>query len=76
MDFGEIERIIGSLSASTFECPHCGQVMDGSDPDIPVVSYWGETHAVTCVHCGEGFVVREHVMRSYSAALDLEALDA
>lgn len=71
-------RIINSLNNTAFACPFCGHEYDAAECEVAqaVVSFWGEDdHAFACDECGEDFVVRETVMRSFSAGKTTADLD-
>ena len=71
IDIETAGKIIGSLHDPSFACPHCGHEHNGGESETAqhVVSFWGdEDHSFWCDQCGEDFVVRETVMRSFEAA--------
>ena len=73
-----VTNIIAGLNDHSFSCPGCGAVYDGSECETAqyVVSFWGEEdHDFSCNTCGQDFVVREVVMRSFSAAKTSSDLD-
>jgi len=54
------------------QCPHCGHVVDTSDPDFLTahVTYWGSENgaaAETCQNCGVTFYLEERVSRHWVA---------
>lgn len=80
LDHGRVSDAIVRLITNddTIACPHCGCKHDVSDPDVShqVVSYWGdEPHEMACWSCDNDFIVRESVVRKFTAAKTVEELD-
>ena len=77
IDIKTAERIVGSFLDTSFQCPHCGEQFDGAECETAqqVVSYWGEEpHDFSCEQCGQDFLVKETVMRSFEVAKTHEGL--
>lgn len=50
-------------------CPKCGEIT-ADETDFEHVSYWGESHELSCLECGHDFIVIETVTRTYEIKED------
>ena len=52
-------------------CPHCGDPYE--DEENHCVSYWGQDndaeYGLACGSCGQEFIVKEHVRRTYESLI-------
>lgn len=79
MTLDQIEGVISQFRGhDSFDCPHCGNTFEVSDPDVSqqVVSYWGDdAHYLSCDECEADFVVRENVTRQFEIAKTIGGLE-